>query len=391
METQPSNPQTDQHPLRMTPTTTTENDKYARATLPDHASHKDTRRLPIDKVGIEHLSYPIEVLDKSRKVQATVATLSLSVGLPAEFKGTHMSRFVEVLNAVRGEMTVRNLPNILARIQEQLEAEDAYIKVEFPYFVSKKAPISGVESLMEYDCAFEASRMGTEFEFVLHVRVPVTALCPCSKAISEYGAHNQRSIVDVQIRADDFIWIEDVIETVESCASAPLYALLKREDEKFVTEQAYDNPKFVEDMVRDTVIALRELNGVSWIQVNASNQESIHNHSAFGHIEWSRTTAMSATPSVPTEESPAATAGSSFGSWLKAQRSARNYGQSEFSSNLSISASFLSRLESGERQASQDLAMAIAELLGLQSEEVALRAGYAPHHLLPRLLAVLLD
>jgi GTP cyclohydrolase I len=363
--------------------------KYDRATLPDHASAEDTRRLPIDKVGIEHLSYPIEVLDKSRKVQATVAEISLSVGLPAEFKGTHMSRFVEVLNAVRGEMTVRNLPNILARIQERLEAEDAYIKVEFPYFVSKKAPVSGVESLMEYKCAFEASRKGNEFDFVLHVQVPVTSLCPCSKAISEYGAHNQRSIVDVQIRAEDFIWIEDAIEAVESCASAPLYALLKREDEKYVTEQAYDNPKFVEDMVRDTVLALREIEGVSWIRVNASNQESIHNHSAFGCIEWGKETTRQKVSNAGIDLVEPLSTWHDFGAWLKSQRTSRNYDQQELSDMLGISGSFLSRLENGERQTSEELAKQIARSLALDEDEVSIRAGYAPAHLLPRLLAAL--
>ncbi|MCH2104651.1 MAG: GTP cyclohydrolase FolE2 [Planctomycetes bacterium] len=261
--------------------------EVTRESLPDHASEADNRNLPINKVGIEGLSYPIEVLDKSKSTQQTVANISLSVGLPAESKGTHMSRFIEVLNTVRGEMTVKNLSNILTQIQTRLEARDAYLKAEFPYFTSKKAPASGVESLMEYQCTFEASRKGTEFDFVLGVKVPVTTLCPCSKAISEYGAHNQRSTVDVQVRATDFVWIEDIIEAVEACASAPLYALLKREDEKYVTEQAYDNPRFVEDLVREVVSTIRVMDGVTWIRTRASNEESIHNHAAFGEIEWS--------------------------------------------------------------------------------------------------------
>ena len=368
---------------------TTIKSKYDRATLPDHASAEDTRRLPIDQVGIEHLAYPIQVLDKNNQVQSTIADISLSVGLPAEFKGTHMSRFVEVLNAVRGEMTVRNLPNILARIQEQLEAHDAFIKVEFPYFISKKAPVSGVESLMEYRCAFEATRKGTEFDFVLHTTVPVKTLCPCSKAISEYGAHNQRSTVSVQVRADDFLWIEDVITAVESCASAPLYALLKREDEKFVTEQAYDNPKFVEDLVRDTVIRLRDLDGVSWIRVNASNQESIHNHSAFGCIKWSREEAPLGVErsGAGFVDCPSEAASPEFGPWLRSQRTSRNYDQQEFSELLGISASYLSRLESGARQATRELTHAIAELVGRPEEEVEIRAGFAPAGLIPALLS----
>ena len=370
---------------------TTTHARYDRKNLPDHASASDDRQLAIDQVGIEGLSYPIEVLDKNRKVQSTVAKISLSVGLPAEFKGTHMSRFIEILNAVRGEMTVRNLPNILAQIQSRLEAEEAFIKVEFPYFISKRAPVSGVESLMEYLCAFEGSRRGSEFEFTLHVTVPVTTLCPCSKAISDYGAHNQRSSVDVQIGADDFIWIEDVVEAVESCASAPLYALLKREDEKYVTEQAYENPKFVEDLVRDSVATLRQLDGVRQIRVNASNQESIHNHAAFGFIEWQRDEDDVVVPhvarktSVPSEEpSPPG-----FGKWLRSQRVARNYDQRELSSRIGISPSFLSRIESEDRQPTRELTHELANHLGLSTEEVEIRAGYAPAPLVPLLLATL--
>jgi GTP cyclohydrolase IB len=375
----------------MATTIKAQKNRYERASLPDHASHEDDRCLPIDKVGIEDLSYPIQVLDKSRKTQSTVASISLSVGLPAQFKGTHMSRFVEVLNAVRGEMTVRNLPKILARIQDRLEADQAFIKVEFPYFISKKAPVSGVESLMQYSCAFEASRKGTEFDFTLHVSVPVTTLCPCSKAISDYGAHNQRGMIDVQVRADDFLWIEDVISAVESCASAPLYALLKREDEKFVTEQAYDNPKFVEDMVRDTVIALRELEGVSSLQVNASNHESIHNHAAFGFIRWSRDSESgSGDAPTPLRSQPAEPgAWTDFGPWLKTQRTSRNYGQQEFSEMLGISASYLSRLENGSRQLTRDLAHSLGEILSIAKEEVEIRAGYAPTNLIPSFLASL--
>lgn len=372
----------------MAPTSKVTQNPYDRKLLPDHASETDMRQLPIDKVGIEGLSYPVQVLDKNRETQSTVATISLSVGLPAEFKGTHMSRLVEVLNAERGEMTLRNLPNILARVQQKLESEEAFIKVDFPYFISKKAPISGVESLMEYQCSFEGSRKGANFDFVLHVCIPVTTLCPCSKAISAYGAHNQRSSVKVQVRSETFAWIEDVITAVESCASAPLYALLKREDEKYVTEQAYDNPKFVEDLVRDSVVAIRRLAGVSWIRVEASNNESIHNHAAFGCIEWPRTETTRTTEHAFTHsnQSPASVG---FGPWLRGLRSSRNYGQQEFATHLDISSSYLSRLESGGRQPTRELAHSIAHLLGLEQQEVEIRAGYAPADLIPLLLASL--
>ena len=264
-----------------------------REALPDHASELDPRGLPIDRVGIEELSYPIQVLDRSQKWQHTVAEIALSVRLPQQFKGTHMSRFVEVLNSVHGEMTFRNLPEILGTIQRRLDAEVAHISMRFPYFMMRIAPVSGARSLMEYRCSFEGTKDGPEADFILGVEVPVTSLCPCSKAISERGAHNQRSTVRVELKTTEFVWIEDIIEAVEAVASAPLYALLKREDEKFVTEQAFDNPKFVEDLVRDTVLALRDLPGVRWLHVAAENQESIHNHAAFAEIEWSEAEAVS--------------------------------------------------------------------------------------------------
>lgn len=254
--------------------------------LPDHASETDHRELSIDKVGIKDLRYPVEVLDRSGGMQATVANVNFYVGLPHQFKGTHMSRFVEILNEVRGEMTFRNMPQILGEVQRRLHSDDAFLEISFPYFVPKRAPVTGAESLMEYQCAFRGARRAAHEEYTLAAQVPVTTLCPCSKSVSEYGAHNQRSLVDVEVRSDEFLWLEDVIETVEACASAPLYALLKRADEKFVTEQAYDNPRFVEDLVREVVLAVRALPGVTWLRVRAENHESIHNHSAYAELEW---------------------------------------------------------------------------------------------------------
>ena len=345
--------------------------------LPDHASERDERSLAIDKVGIKDLSYPIQVLDRGNQVQHTVARINLYVSLPHQFKGTHMSRFIEVLNARRGEMTIRNMPAILAEIQQRLEADDAHIELSFPYFISKRAPVSGVESLMEYQCTFRASKRGPHVDFVLAVCVPVKSLCPCSKAISERGAHNQRSLVDVEIRSADFVWIEDVVAAVERCASAPLFALLKREDEKYITELAYDNPKFVEDLVRDSVIALRALPGVSWLRVAAENQESIHNHSAYAQIEWSAEEAHAEQLSLQLPLDAAATH-LPFGGWLRQQRLGRKFSQQEFADHLGISAAHLSRVESGEKRLSEEALARVGDLLGVDAEDVAIRGGLLP-------------
>lgn len=352
--------------------------------LPDHAAEHDTRQLAINKVGIKDLSYPIQVLDQNNQVQHTVAQFNLYVGLPHHFKGTHMSRFIEVLNVRRGEMTIRNMPQILTEIQQRLEADDAFIEVHFPYFISKKAPISGVESLMEYKCAFHAAKRGPNLDFMLKVQVPVKSLCPCSKSISKYGAHNQRSLVDVSIRARDFVWIEDVIDVVEKCGSAPLFALLKREDEKYITELAYENPKFVEDLVRDTVLGLKELPGVKWLHVSAENQESIHNHSAYGEIEWSQEEeALKLQEPLPfapeNHEVPEVVP---FGAWLRQQRQSRSFSQQEFANHLGVSAAHLSRVESGEKRLSEASLARIAELLGFDESLVMLRAGVVPQSLM---------
>lgn len=255
-----------------------------RDTLPDHASHADDRGIPLDRVGIKGLAYPITVWDRSNKEQATVAVIDATVALPADVKGTHMSRFVEVLNDVHGELSLHNLPVVCETLQARLGAQKVQVDVRFPYFMQRAAPVSGAKSLMEYKAAFHAGRDGEKFDFVLEVAVPVTTLCPCSKAVSERGAHNQRSWVTVSARAVDFLWIEDVVEAVEGCASSPLYALLKREDEKFVTEAAYDRPRFVEDLIREVVASLRPR--VTWMKVSVENVESIHNHSAWAEVEW---------------------------------------------------------------------------------------------------------
>jgi GTP cyclohydrolase I len=274
----------------------------SRDKLPDHASEADHRRVAIDRVGVKGLTYPITVWDQHHQVQHTVAKVNMYVALPQDFKGTHMSRFVEVLNARRGEITLSNMGDILQHIQDRLESHEVHLELSFPYFIEKKAPVSGVPSLMDYQCAFRATRVGDTMDFVLEVTVPVKSLCPCSKSISDYGAHNQRSLVTVAVRSTEMVWIEDLVHAVEACGSAPLYALLKREDEKYVTELAYDNPKFVEDLVRDVLISTRELPGVVWVSVAADNQESIHNHSAYAELEWTRTSSPpAAAMNVPTD------------------------------------------------------------------------------------------
>jgi GTP cyclohydrolase I len=252
--------------------------------MPDMQKERDTRNIPIDKVGVKDIRYPIVVMDKSKVEQHTVARINMYVDLPHHFKGTHMSRFVEILNQYRGEITIRNMGHILQEMKDRLEATSAHMELEFPYFIEKVAPVSRAPGLMEYQCRLRGT-LGREKDFVLGVTVPVTSLCPCSREISARGAHNQRSAVKVEIRMNKFIWIEDLIAWVEVCGSAPVYSLLKREDEKAVTEQAYDNPMFVEDVVRAVTVKLRGIEEISWFRVECENFESIHNHSAYAMLE----------------------------------------------------------------------------------------------------------
>ena len=253
--------------------------------LHDEQSTRDTRELPIDKVGVRGLRFPIQVQDRAHMVQNTVATVGLFVDLPMEFKGTHMSRFIEVLHSHGRMIHVENIPDLLARMQERLKANTSHLEMEFPYFITKTAPATGREGLMDYTVRFEANATGSDIDFVMNLRVAVTTLCPCSKAISQYGAHNQRGEVTVAIRSSETVWIEDLIALVEQSASSELYSLLKRPDEKAVTEQAYDNPVFVEDLVRNVVLRLKAHKHVTWYRVEAENFESIHNHNAYACIE----------------------------------------------------------------------------------------------------------
>ena len=253
--------------------------------LHDKQSERDHRELRIDKVGVRGLRMPIQVLDKARRLQDTIATIGMYVDLPKEFKGTHMSRFIEVLHTHGSVVHVENLEDILHAMQARLKSATAHLELEFPYFLVKKAPVTGQEGVMDYTARFEATACGREIDFVLTVKAPVTTLCPCSKAIARYGAHNQRGVVTVQIRSRKPVWIEDLIEVVERSASCELFSLLKRQDEKAVTERAYENPVFVEDLVRNVALRLNEHPEVTWYKVEAENFESIHNHNAYACIE----------------------------------------------------------------------------------------------------------
>jgi GTP cyclohydrolase IB len=254
-------------------------------TMHDKQNERDHRELRIDKVGVRGLRFPIQIRDKAHSVQNTIATIGMFVDLPKEFKGTHMSRFIEVLNAHGSIVHVENITDILYAMQKKLNAATAHLEMEFPFFLTKTAPISGMAGVMDYTARFDATACGKDIDFVLTVKVGVTTLCPCSKAISEYGAHNQRGLVTVQLRSRKAIWIEDVIATVEGSASSELYSLLKRRDEKAVTERAYENPVFVEDLVRNVALKLNAHGEVTWYKVEAENYESIHSHNAYASIE----------------------------------------------------------------------------------------------------------
>jgi len=256
--------------------------------LSDVQNSEDQRKIAINKVGIKDIRHPVQVKDRSGQVQHTVANFNMYVDLPHQFKGTHMSRFVEILNSHDYEITVQTLREMLTEMNERLDAEKGHIEMNFTYFVNKEAPVSGVKSLLDYDVTFYGDRSNGKSTVAVKVVVPVTSLCPCSKKISDYGAHNQRSHVTVNVTTDDFIWIEDIIDIVEKEASCELYGLLKRPDEKHVTERAYDNPKFVEDMVRDVAARLNEDDRIRSYILESENFESIHNHSAYALIEHNK-------------------------------------------------------------------------------------------------------
>lgn len=246
---------------------------------------QDHRKIDIQKVGVKGIKYPVTVLDKANGTQHVNATVNMYVNLPHRFKGTHMSRFVEVLNEYRGQININTFRTILQSIKEKLNAESSHIEIRFPYFVEKTAPVSKAKSLMEYECSFYGESTNGQIDFLVGIAVPVTTACPCSKEISDMGAHNQRSIVRVTLRFKKFFWIEDVIRLVEESASSEIFSLLKRADEKYVTEAAYQNPMFVEDVVRTVAEKLNVSSNFTWYSVEAENMESIHNHNAYAYIE----------------------------------------------------------------------------------------------------------
>ena len=257
-------------------------------TIPDIQSSRDSRHIAIDKVGIKDIRHPVVVSDRSGREQHTVANFNMYVNLPDRFKGTHMSRFVEILNNHEYEITVQSFKNMMVEMQRVLNADSGHIEMTFPYFIKKSAPVSGVESLMDYEISFIGQIKAHTSSVAVKAVVPVTSLCPCSKNISDYGAHNQRSHITVNVDINGFIWIEELIDIVEKAASCELYGLLKRPDEKYVTEHAYDNPKFVEDLVRDVALKFNADDRVSAYTVESENFESIHNHSAYAMISFDK-------------------------------------------------------------------------------------------------------
>lgn len=278
----------------------------------DIQNSADHREVPLQKVGVKNVKYPVQVLDKNKKTQNTNATVNLFVNLPHNFKGTHMSRFIEVFHKYHTDISMNNFLDMLEEIRKKLDAERAFGRITFPYFIEKKAPVSQSSGLMEYTCSYEGevnsirnegeaspcasaspaatpsagSDAARNARFFISIKVPVATLCPCSKAISDYGAHNQRGFVKVKLLYSKFFWIEDVIQMIESCASTPLYTVLKRQDEKFVTEHAYDNPRFVEDVVREVYLGLKKME-FTWFTVEAETEESIHFHNAYACAEYS--------------------------------------------------------------------------------------------------------
>ena len=265
-------------------------------TLPDIQKIADTRGIAIDQVGISDLKYPIQVLDRNGKPFSVVAEISMSVHLPHHFKGTHMSRFLEVLASHEGEITMRTLPVILRDLKAKLDAESAYIDVKFPYFIEKEAPVSKAKGKVGFESTFIGSSNGVKDDFALRVKVPVTTLCPCSKEISDRGAHNQRGYITIEVKTRqvspgkwDIVWIEELVQIAEDSASAPIYSVLKRPDERHVTMQAYDKPTFVEDVVRNVAILLNDDPRIITYQINVLNHESIHEHNAYARIFRNRT------------------------------------------------------------------------------------------------------
>lgn len=256
----------------------------SQTNLPDIQKTPDKRNIAIDRVGVRKVKFPIVVLDRADERQHTIGDFTLTVDLPSEFKGTHMSRFLEVLNEHGKEISVQALPSLLSKMKQKLKAEKAHVIVEFPFFMEKAAPVTGKTGMMQFDCGFEAQING-DFSVTMFMTVPVATLCPCSKEISKYGAHNQRGWVTVRVKTNDHVWLEELIEIIESSASCALFPVLKRPDEKAVTERAYENPRFVEDMVREVALKFDAESRITQYSIEVENEESIHAHNAYAFLE----------------------------------------------------------------------------------------------------------
>ena len=252
----------------------------------DVQKEKDSRNIQIDRVGVECVNYPVILLDKDNKIQNTIAKISMSVMLPHEYRGTHMSRFIETLEEYHGRVSPANLEAFTKRLCEKLDASESSVKFEFPYYFRKKAPVSKIESFSKCDVVLTANyEINKKFDMIICVKLNIQTLCPCSKEISSYGAHNQRALVSLEVRCSGLVWFEELTAMIENSASAPLFTLLKREDEKFITEQAYNNPRFVEDVLRELAIKLDNAKKILWYKINVTSYESIHDHNAFAEIE----------------------------------------------------------------------------------------------------------
>jgi GTP cyclohydrolase IB len=257
--------------------------------LPDIQNSPDNRRIPLDKVGIKRVRYPIVVRDRAKGEQHTIGEFSMYVNLPEHYKGTHMSRFVEVLERHKLKIGIRTFKDICMEMLAVLSARVAHLEVDFPYFISKKAPVSGAEGLMSYQISIEGRLEDDRFDMIVGIAVPIQTLCPCSKELAKVSAHTQRGLVRVFFRSRGFVWIEDIIEMVESCASSPIYSILKTDDEKFMADAAFEKPAFVEDVTRDVALRLKAHPEITWFAVEIESFESIHNHSAFASIEVDKT------------------------------------------------------------------------------------------------------
>ncbi|MBN2551907.1 MAG: GTP cyclohydrolase I FolE2 [Spirochaetales bacterium] len=253
--------------------------------MKDVQNQHDPRRIEIQKVGVKDVKYPISVLDKKNQTQQTVATINMYADLPHDFKGTHMSRFIDVVNEYYVDISMNNFLEMLDKVRMLLDASRAYGEVIFPYFIEKQAPVSGERSMMEYVCEYVGEVSDQYKHFYVGIQVPITTVCPCSQEISDFGAHNQRGMVRLKLLFDKFFWIEDIISIAEQSGSSEVYTLLKREDEKYITEQAFKRPRFVEDVVREVTQKLEETGEFRWFSVEAENYESIHNHSAYAYVE----------------------------------------------------------------------------------------------------------